>query len=163
MENKEQLINKYRYMENKEQLINKYRAEFENACDDLYYGYGYKFWRTHNNSIEDDNIAKMVWKAAFNKMSANESKTKNMKKNTVKINEGQLKKIVAESVKKVLKEEFDNEDDDIFITAYNIIQSGIYEIVEKHSVTPTVAVQELTKVLNTYDADDIYDDDEGDY
>lgn len=29
---------------------------------------------------------------------------KNMKKNTVKINEGQLKKIVAESVKKVLKE-----------------------------------------------------------
>ena len=91
-------------MENKEQLINKYRAEFENACDDLYYGYGYKFWRTHNNSIEDDNIAKMVWKAAFNKMSANESKTKNMKKNTVKINEGQLKKIVAESVKKMLKE-----------------------------------------------------------
>ena len=86
-----------------------------------------------------------------------------MKKDIVKINEGQLKKIVAESVKKVLKEEFDNEDDDIFITAYNIIQSGIYEIVEKHSVTPTVAVQELTKVLNTYDADDIYDDDEGDY
>ena len=81
-----------------------------------------------------------------------------MKKNVVKINEGQLRKIVAESVKNVLKEEFDNEDDDIFITAYNIIQSGIYEIVEKHSVAPTVAVQELTKVLNTFDADDIYDD-----
>ena len=91
-------------MENEAQLINKYQAEFENACDDLYYGYGYKFWRANNNSIEDDNIAKMVWKAAFNKMSANESKTKNMKKNTVKINEGQLKKIVAESVKKILKE-----------------------------------------------------------
>ena len=30
---------------------------------------------------------------------------KNMKKDIVKINEGQLKKIVAERVKKVLKEE----------------------------------------------------------
>lgn len=98
-------------MENKEQLINKYRAEFENACDDLYYGYGYKFWRTHNNSIEDENIAKMVWKAAFNKMSANESKTKNMKKSVVKLNEEQLKKIVSESVKRVLKEFI--EDDSI--------------------------------------------------
>ena len=29
-----------------------------------------------------------------------------MKKNTIKLNEGQLKQIVAESVKKVLKEEF---------------------------------------------------------
>lgn len=62
-----------------------------------------------------------------------------------------------------MKEEFDNEDDDIFITAYNIIQSGIYEIVKKHSVAPTVAIQELTKVLNTYDADDIYDDGDDDY
>ena len=91
-------------MENEAQLINKYQAEFENACDDLYYGYGYNFWRTHNNSIEDDSIAKMVWKAAFDKMSANESKTKNMKKDIVKINEEQLRKIVGESVKKVLKE-----------------------------------------------------------
>ena len=80
-------------------IIKKYRVEFENACDDLYYGYGYKFWRTHNNSIEDDNIAKMVWKAAFDKMSQNESK-----KNTVKLTETQLKHIVAESVKRVLKE-----------------------------------------------------------
>ena len=91
-------------MENEAQLINKYQAEFENACDDLYYGYGYNFWRTNNNSIEDDNIAKMVWKAAFNKMSASESKTKNMKKSVVKINEEQLKKIVNESVKKVISE-----------------------------------------------------------
>lgn len=96
-------------MKNEEQLINKYQAEFENACDDLYYGYGYKFWRANNNSIEDDNIAKMVWKAAFDKMSASESKTKNMKKDVVKLNEGQLKKIVAESVKRVLKEYIDND------------------------------------------------------
>ncbi len=81
-----------------------------------------------------------------------------MKNNTVKLNENTLRKIVAENVKKVLKESFDNFDNDIFITAYDIIQNGIYEIVEKHSVTPTVAAQELTKVLKTYDADDIYDD-----
>ena len=38
----------------------------------------------------------------------NESKnTKNMKKNTIKLNENQLRNIVAESVKKVLKEDYD--------------------------------------------------------
>lgn len=38
----------------------------------------------------------------------NESKTnKNMKKNTIKLTESQLKKVIAESVKKVLKEEYE--------------------------------------------------------
>lgn len=82
-------------------IIKKYRAEFENACDDLYYGYGYKFWRTHNNSIEDDNIAKMVWKAAFDKMSQNESK-----KNTLKLTESEIKNVIMESVKRILKEDY---------------------------------------------------------
>lgn len=50
-------------------LLKEYAAEYENACDDLYYGYGYNFWRTHNNSIDDDDIAEKVWKAAFKKMS----------------------------------------------------------------------------------------------
>lgn len=48
--------------------ISDHRAEYENALDDLYYGYGYKFWRTHNNDIEDDEVAKAVWKAAVDKM-----------------------------------------------------------------------------------------------
>ncbi len=51
------------------ELIKQYQAEYENACDDLYYGYGYKFWRTHNNTIQDDEIAKAVWHAAVDKMS----------------------------------------------------------------------------------------------
>lgn len=85
-------------------IIKKYRAEFENACDDLYYGYGYKFWRTHNNSIEDDNIAKMVWKAAFDKMSQNESKN-----NTLKLTESEIKNVIMESVKRILNEnDFEN-------------------------------------------------------
>jgi hypothetical protein len=81
--------------------IRMYRAEFENACDDLYYGYGYKFWRTHNNSIEDESIARAIWKAAIDKMSQFESKTnKNMKM----INEKALKKAVSESIKRTLNE-----------------------------------------------------------
>ena len=87
-------------------MIKQYQAEYENACDDLYYGVGYKFWRTHNNSIQDDEIAKTIWHAAVDKMSRmEESKTnKNMEKNTVKLNEAQLKTIVAKSVKNVIKE-----------------------------------------------------------
>lgn len=42
-------------------------------------------------------------KVYFNEMKGN----KNMKKNVVKINESTLRKIVAESVKKVLKEGYD--------------------------------------------------------
>lgn len=53
----------------KAELIKSYRAEFENACDDLYYGYGFSFWRTHNNRISDDEDARIVWRAAFEKMS----------------------------------------------------------------------------------------------
>jgi hypothetical protein len=88
--------------------IRMYRAEFENACDDLYYGYGYKFWRTHNNSIEDESIARAIWKAAIDKMSQFESKTyKNMKKNTIRLNENTLRRIVTKSVKKALMENTD--------------------------------------------------------
>lgn len=55
-------------------VVKEYRAEFENACDDLYYGYGYKFWlesQRHNGSDISDEDAKIVWQAAFDKM-ANE-------------------------------------------------------------------------------------------
>lgn len=51
-----------------EYLKDVYKAEWENACDDLYYGYGYDFWRKNNNSIEDDNVAKLLWKAAVERM-----------------------------------------------------------------------------------------------
>ena len=45
----------------------------------------------------------------------NESKnTKNMKKNTIKLNENQLRNIVAESVKKVLKENSSDTDSEIY-------------------------------------------------
>lgn len=47
-----------------EELLTTAEAEYENALDDMYYGYGYDFWRTHYNDIEDDNDAKLVWKTA---------------------------------------------------------------------------------------------------
>lgn len=87
---------------------------------------------------------------------------KNMKQ--VTISESKLREMIKESTKRILKENFD--DDDIFITAYDIIQNGVDEIVQKHGVTPNVAAQELLKVLNTFEGDDIYDDgdeDLGDY
>ena len=52
----------------KRELIEKYRAEYENALDDLYYGIGYSFWRTHNNRIESDDEAKRVWQYAIDEM-----------------------------------------------------------------------------------------------
>ena len=76
------------------------------------------------------------------------------------ISESKLREMIKESTKKILKENFD--DDDIFITAYDIIQNGIDEIVQKHGVTPNVASQELLKVLNTFESDDIYDDGDDD-
>ena len=108
-----------------------------------------------NIEFSEESFRKLVNNFIIRNNSMKESKQ------SIKINTSQLKKIIAENVKKVLKESFDNFDNDIFMTAHDIIQNGIYEIVEKHSVTPTVAAQELTKVLKTYDADDLYDD--GDY
>lgn len=58
-----------RESEHRNELLKTYQAEFENACDDLYYGYGYSFWRKTNNSIEDEEDAKIIWKAAVDKMS----------------------------------------------------------------------------------------------
>lgn len=48
--------------------LKTYAAEYENACDCLYYGYGYYYWRKNNNRIVSDEEAKIVWKAAFDKM-----------------------------------------------------------------------------------------------
>ena len=48
-------------------VLREHRAEFENACDDLYYGYGYDFWHKQHNHLSDED-AKIIWNAAFNKM-----------------------------------------------------------------------------------------------
>lgn len=50
------------------ELIRAYAADFENACDDLYYGIGYKSWR-ETCSITDDKTAKRIWRLAHDKMS----------------------------------------------------------------------------------------------
>lgn len=64
----EKLIDAFKVAVRGSYLLKVHRAEYENACVDLYYGYGFVFWRSHNNGIADDEEAKIVWKAAFNKM-----------------------------------------------------------------------------------------------
>lgn len=49
-------------------LISEHRADYENACDDLYYGYWYNFWRRGNASYLSEEDAKRIWHAAFDKM-----------------------------------------------------------------------------------------------
>lgn len=55
----------------REELIKNYQADYENACDDLYYGYGFKFWYNaygvKDRLSEDD--ARTLWRAAVLKMS----------------------------------------------------------------------------------------------
>lgn len=79
-----------------------------------------------------------------------------MKKNVVKINESALRRIVAESVKKVLKEDYESIAGD----AYGIIQYGISELVNKYGVTPEQAFDELLGVFKSYSARDLYDEDD---
>ena len=52
----------------KKQLLKQYRADFENACDDLYYGYGFKFWFNSCSETLSKEDAKIIWKAAIDKM-----------------------------------------------------------------------------------------------
>ena len=48
------------------------RAAFENACDDLYYGYGFNYWRKQHSYL-DPITADKIWNAAFKKMSEDPS------------------------------------------------------------------------------------------
>ena len=51
-------------------LVRNYQADFENACDDLYYGYSFKFWYEHygvNERLSLDD-ARLLWRAAVLKM-----------------------------------------------------------------------------------------------
>jgi hypothetical protein len=55
-------------------VLSKYEAEYENACDYLYYGYGFNKWykaQINNGSEMSEEEAKTVWNKAFHKM-ANE-------------------------------------------------------------------------------------------
>lgn len=57
--------------EHMRKLVAKYRAEYENACDDLYYGIGYSSWLKYQREIGSDmsdDEGKLVWKAAFKYM-----------------------------------------------------------------------------------------------
>lgn len=58
-----------------DELLDEYRGEYENACDDLYYGYGFDFWYNgedgsvaHKDYFPDEETAKFVWRLAFTEM-----------------------------------------------------------------------------------------------
>lgn len=53
------------------EVLEQFQAEFENACDYLYYGLGKKRWLQSCNGSMTEEEAAIVWKAAFDKM-ANE-------------------------------------------------------------------------------------------
>lgn len=49
--------------------ISPYRSEYENAKDDIYYGYGYQFWYDGNgDAFDNEDDAKFIWHCAFNCM-----------------------------------------------------------------------------------------------
>lgn len=49
--------------------IHPYQAEYENAKDDIYDGYGYKFWHDANgDAFDNEDDAKFIWICAFNHM-----------------------------------------------------------------------------------------------
>ena len=51
-----------------ERKVRSFQADYENACADLYYGYGYDFWRKSNKDYIPEDIAHIIWSRAFNKM-----------------------------------------------------------------------------------------------
>jgi hypothetical protein len=46
-------------------IIHEHRAHFENACDCLYYGYGFNTW---NHKDLTDEEAEIIWRAAHHTM-----------------------------------------------------------------------------------------------
>lgn len=59
--------------EEEERELKHYRQlGFENACDNLYYGYGYRFWYNHTGRLIAEKYgeaeAKSVWRSAFDLM-----------------------------------------------------------------------------------------------
>jgi hypothetical protein len=64
----ENVVEIFKSLAKTEREIRSYRAEYENACDDLYYGYGYDFWRKSNKDYMPEEIARTVWHRAYCKM-----------------------------------------------------------------------------------------------
>lgn len=57
-------------VERRKRLVEQHRADYENACDDLYYGYGFRFWYEHGVKERLSKAdARLLWSAAFEKMS----------------------------------------------------------------------------------------------
>ena len=61
----EKLISAFKVAVHNSYVLKQNRAHWENACDYLYYGYGYKQWKPKDLSEED---ARIIWNAAFNYM-----------------------------------------------------------------------------------------------
>lgn len=78
-------------------------------------------------------------------------------KKQVKLNEKQLRNMIAKSVKSVLKESFSNNDD--FMCAYGIVQNALIEICNDCSCSPDDAKNLILQVFNTFDASDLVDED----
>ena len=70
------------------------------------------------------------------------------------LEESNLNKIVAENVKKALKES----SDDNFMCAYGVVQNALIEICENCACTPDEAVSLIQQVFNTFEAADLVDD-----
>lgn len=49
------------------EIVRNNRAAFENACDYLYFGYGFNRWFKSCEGYISEEDAKVVWKAAFDK------------------------------------------------------------------------------------------------
>lgn len=66
----EQKRRKYDNPERFHELLKQFRGEYENACDDLYYGYGFNFWYNDKlKSVLSEDDARIIWHFAFKKMS----------------------------------------------------------------------------------------------
>ena len=70
---------------------------------------------------------------------------KNMKKNTVKLNESQLRKIIAESVKKVLKEDYDG-------NYIQLIKEEMHRLYELEQKVPNYLQSEIHSMVNSMQA-----------
>lgn len=70
---------------------------------------------------------------------------KNMKKNTVKINENTIRRIVAESVKKVLKEDYDG-------NYIQLIKEEMYRLYELEQKVPNYLQSEIHSMVNSMQA-----------
>ena len=63
----EKLVSAFKIAVRPSVVLKNHRAEYENACDDLYYGYGFEFWRNQHKHLSEED-AHIIWHAAYNHM-----------------------------------------------------------------------------------------------